>query len=471
MPLPWGMAMELRALILLPLCFPGLQGQTSEAQRRREGDTLYVQCPYELRSHDQALKYWCLQKDGGCQYLLQTYYEYERKTGDGRIQMRDNTTSKAVSITMTDLKAEDSGTYFCAYYYPRYIPIKMISLNVFKELLLWELDTLSVQCPAWCRRGRTVCTVQRKTSSRSAEKSLQDRALIQYNAQGTPTVTVQQLQSWDSGVYWCALGTERTTEVVLSVFKRTQQLTAQESGSVSVQCHYKVADYGAATKAWCKMEGEMCNVLVTSSSEPPAGNSTAREGVMLQDDSQQGIVTVTMGQLQPQDSGVYWCALQELSALARMEEITLSVSRALSPRGFPGTKRRSEDNLLGESSCSESTFLILSVVLLVLLLLALVTATALGVRHYRLLLRTGNRGAEDTRDRPEGTAQPGSTGRRGSSQDDSKGSEYINLDVQSLPSPEDPLYCNVEPSQAHRSPQCVEYAVIAFKQSPRSSRE
>ncbi|XP_014728071.1 PREDICTED: natural cytotoxicity triggering receptor 2 [Sturnus vulgaris] len=459
MPLPWGMAMELRALILLPLCFPGLQGQTSEAHRRREGDTLYIQCPYNLGIPDQALKYWCLQKNGECQELLRTYYEYEKKTWDGRIQMRANTTSKAVSITMADLKAEDSGTYFCAYYYTRYKRMKTISLNVFKELLLWELDTLRVQCPAWCQRGGTVCTVQRKTSSRSAEKSLQDRALIQYNDQGTPTVTVKQLQIWDSGVYWCALGTERTTEVVLSVFKRTQQLTAQESGSVSVQCHYKVADYGAATKAWCKMEGETCNVLVTSSSEPPEGNSTAREGVRLQDDSQQGIVTVTMGQLQPQDSGVYWCALQELSALSRMEEITLSVSRALSP----GTKRRSEDNLLGESSCSGSTFFILSVVLLVLLLLALVTVTALGVRHYRLLLRTGNRGAEGTRDRPEGTAQPGSTGRRGSS--------HINLDVQSLPSPEDPLYCNVEPSQAHRNPQCVEYAVIAFKQSPGSSRE
>ncbi|KAI1230985.1 hypothetical protein IHE44_0008424 [Lamprotornis superbus] len=380
MPLPWGMAMELRALILLPLCFPGLQGQTSEAQRRQEGDTLYIQCPYAPWTTDREKKYWCLLKDGGCQQLLQTYHEYERNSGDGRIQMRDNTTSKTVSITMTDLKAEDSGTYFCAYYYGGYIRLKTISLNVFKG---------------------------------------------------------------------------------------TQQLTAEESGSVSVRCHYKVADYGAVTKAWCKMEGEMCNVLVTTSSEPPAGNSTAREGVRMQDDSRQGIVTVTMEQLQPQDSGVYWCALQELSALSRMEEVTLSVSRG----GFPDTERKSQDTLLGESSCSEDTFLILSVVLLVLLLLALVTATALGVRHYRLLLRTGNREAEDTRDKPEGTAQPGSTGRRGSSQDDSKGSGYINLDVQSQPSPEDPLYCNVELSQAHRNPQCVEYAVIAFNQSPRNTRE
>ncbi|XP_062365328.1 polymeric immunoglobulin receptor-like [Cinclus cinclus] len=517
------MAMELRALILLPLCFPGLQGQTPEAQRRREGDTLHIQCSYAAWTTDQNTKYWCLWKDGKCQELVHTHYEYTQTSKDGRTQIKDDTTNKTVSITMTNLKADDSGRYFCAYhmYYNKYVPIRMISLNVFKELLMWELDTLSVQCPnrygmVWCQRRQTGCTVlvERPTSSRRTEiKPLQDRASIEYNAQGTLTVTMKKLQTRDSGVYWCALdsGLTRTSEVMLSVFKRTQRSTAKESGHISVQCHYKIADYRAVTKAWCKMEGEMCNVLVTSSSEPPAENGTAREGVRMQDDSQQGIVTVTMEQLQLQDSGVYWCALLELSGLSRVEEVTLSVSRdnvlmvgegmeeapghgraapgyslalaelgassaddergLLSPGGFPDNEKESQDTVLSELSSSENTFIILSVVLLILLLLSLVTSTALGVRYYKLLVRTGNREAEDMRDRPEDTAQPGSTGRRESSQDDSKGSGYINLDVQSHPILEDPLYCNVEPSQAHRNPQCVEYAVIAFNQSPGSGRE
>ncbi|XP_056367579.1 polymeric immunoglobulin receptor-like [Oenanthe melanoleuca] len=456
--------MELRALILLPLCFPGLQGQTSEVQRRREGGTLYIQCPYAQRATTQERKFWCLSKDGACQERVRTYNEWWQKSTDGRTQIRDDTTNRTVSITMTDLKAEDSGTYFCAYYTyqyvtPGYIQLRIISLNVFQELLRWELDTLWVQCPAWCRRGQ--CTVERKTSSsRSTTKSLQDRATIHYDGQGTPTVTVRQLQTRDSGVYWCALGSERTTEIVLSVHKRTQQRTAEESGTVSVQCHYRIADYASATKAWCRKEGETCRVLATTGSEPPAANGTARAGVTVRDDSQQGIVTVTMAQLQPQDSGVYWCALQERAALSRMEEITLSVSRALPPGGSPDTERKSQDILLGEPS--SSTFIIVTVVLFILLLLALITSTALGVRYYKLLARTGNREAEDTRDRPGGTAQPGSSGRRKSSQDDSQGSGYINLDVQSQPGPEDPLYCNVEPSQAARSPPGVEYALIAF---------
>lgn len=108
----------------------------------------------------------------------------------------------------------------------------------------------------------------------------------------------------------------------------TQQRTAEELGNVSVQCHYKVADYGKISKAWCKKEeGGTCNVLVTTSSGPPAEHSLAREGVSIQDDSQQGVVTVTMEQLRVQDSGVYWCALQELSGLSCIQEVTLDVSK------------------------------------------------------------------------------------------------------------------------------------------------
>ncbi|XP_041324210.1 polymeric immunoglobulin receptor-like [Pyrgilauda ruficollis] len=475
--------MELRALFLLPLCFPGLQSQTPEVQRRREGDTLYIQCPYAPWTTDQQIKYWCLPRgNGGCQEVLHTYLEDSIRSSDERIKIKDNRTSKTVSVTMADLKVENSGTYFCAIYssYNNYPRLKTISLIVFRELLRWELDTLTVQCPvgygmAWCR-GQTDCTgpARRQTSSKQSEtKSLQDRVTMQYNGQGALVVTMKNLKNQDSGVYWCALssGHTRKMEIVLSVFKRTQKLPAKESGNVTVQCHYKIADYQAVSKAWCKIkEGKMCNVLVTTRSESPAGNSTARGGVRIQDDTQQGIVTVTMEQLQVQDSGVYWCALQDGSDLLRMEEVTLSVSKALPPGGFPDSERRSQEILLGDS-CSGNTFLILSVVLLILLLLALLTSIALAVRYSRLLLRTGTREAEDTSDRAEGTAQPGSTGRRESSQDDSKGPAYINLDVQSHPNPEDSLYCNVELSQAPRNPQHVEYAVIAFSQSPRTGRE
>ncbi|NXO12854.1 CLM9 protein, partial [Oriolus oriolus] len=257
-----------------------LQGQTPDAERRREGDTLYVRCPYTAQIADQQIPiwYWCRLVGQTCQELAWTYSQQRLQSADRKITIEDDGTSKTVSVTVTDLKAEDSGTYFCAYRASGYVPLRTISLNVFR---------------------------------------------------------------------------------------------------------------GSSPKV---------------ASPPPAPALT----------------------LIPKE----------------------------------------------EAECSDmNSFLILSMVLLILLIVAVVTSITLCVKYSKLLERTGNREAEDTSDRAEGTAQPGSTGRRESSQDDSKGPAYINLDLQSQPSPEDPLYCNVEPSQAHRNPQDVEYAIIAFNQSPGSGRE
>ncbi|NXV62681.1 CLM7 protein, partial [Molothrus ater] len=256
-----------------------LHGQAPEAQRRREGDTLHIQCPYAASTTGQQIKYWCLSRGnrGNQEVLYVRSYEETKQSQDGRIKIKDNKANKTVSVTMTGLKAEDSGTYFCAAYYS------------------------------------------------------------------------------------CSYGYEKLKTISLMVFR-----------------------------------ADILGVL----------------------------------------------------------------------QGPRGSQPRSQ----ATSLCSGNTFLILSVVLLFLLLLALLTSTALAVRYYRLLLRTGTWGWECPRVFLF-FSQPGRTGRRESSQDGSKGPAYINLDVQSRASPEDPLYCNVEPSQAPRNPQHVEYAIIAFNQSPRTSRE
>ncbi|NXY21683.1 TRML2 protein, partial [Atrichornis clamosus] len=250
------------------LILTALQGQSPEGRRRREGDTLHLQCSYAAWVTDRQTKYWCLLRDGTCQELVQTSYQYRSQSKDGKMTMEGDTTNKTVSITMTDLKAEDSGTYFCAYYSSVYISLRSISLNVFGD------------------------------------------GLLHHPALVTPFL-----------------------------------------------------------------------------------------------------------------------------------------------------------------SCSSNvnTFIILSVVLLVLLVLALLTSVGLGVRQRKHLRRTGTSSWGCAKQGLPATAL-GSTGGRESSQDDSKGPAYINLDVQSHPGSEDPLYCNVEPSQAHRKPQNVEYAVIAFNQSPRNDR-
>ncbi|KGL95955.1 hypothetical protein N301_06633, partial [Charadrius vociferus] len=105
-------------------------------------------------------------------------------------------------------------------------------------------------------------------------------------------------------------------------------------------------------------------------------------------------------------------------------------------------------------------------VLSILFILALTSLITLCVRQHKQLKRRGNRQAEDTYDKPEDIAQLDSTEKMESPKHDSKDLTYVTLNFKSRLSPEDPLYCNVEPSQAYREPkdENVEYAIIALKQ-------
>ncbi|XP_072701056.1 polymeric immunoglobulin receptor-like isoform X1 [Ciconia boyciana] len=482
----------------------GLQAQAPDAEESRpEGSTLYIQCPYTAYTYDWPQKAWCRLRDGRWDPLVettyQTQYPYTSWARKGRVSIEDDPMNMTVSITMTNLQAEDSGTYSCAYYsYNQwYLPLKTISLNVFKELHKNELDSLSVQCKysamvrstgekVWCRRqGQDKCKVIMRNnypSTRRNSRALEGRVSIQDDTQKrTVTITMKKLQAQDTGVYWCAFPSYprfiRIMEVKLSVSKRTQQYTAEESGNVSVQCRYSAPDYGAVSKAWCK-EGasKECTVLVNTDLKPSGYLGTPQQGrVTIQDDTQQGTVTITMQQLQAQDSGVYWCALNERPHLLRITEVTLSVSEvsagtALS--GTAGTSQSTPSDNTPAPSLNVNAFIIPSGVLSILFILALISMITLCIRRRKQLKRRGTSQAEDTYDKSEDIAQFDSTERMESPKDDSKDLKYVTLNFKSQLSPEDPLYCNVEPNQTHRKPkdENVEYAVVAFKQLPTNDK-
>ncbi|NXH19159.1 TREM1 protein, partial [Bucco capensis] len=135
----------LEVLLLLLLCFPGLQAQAPEGEEIRwEGSTLVVHCPYTAMNEYEVWKAWCYLRDGKCQPIVEALhsqtsvipysYHYPARTmPKGRVLIEDN--PAGVTVTMTDLQAEDSGTYFCGYRNyrsPNYLQLRHISLNVVK---------------------------------------------------------------------------------------------------------------------------------------------------------------------------------------------------------------------------------------------------------------------------------------------------------------------------------------------------
>ncbi|XP_074019633.1 polymeric immunoglobulin receptor-like [Numenius arquata] len=611
--------MELRAFLLLPLCFPGLQAQTPNAEERRlEGSTLYIDCPYTAQTEYQQKKAWCRVRDDECEALVETTnptpYPYTNKATKGNVTIVDDCLYKSVSITMTNLQAEDSGTYSCAHRSNNnwYIPLRTISLTVFKELHKRESESLSVQCPYgtlghstvtkyWCRReNQTWCKEVARTDNPSTQnnsQALAGRTWIQDDTQNrTVTITMHNLQARDSGVYQCAFyrgsllipimefklsvsnglqaqtpnAEERRLEgstlyidcpytaqtgywqkkawcrmrdgkceplvettggppqypytnkatkgnvtivdnhqyrtvsitmtnlqaedsgtyscahrsnnnwyiplrtISLTVFK---ELHKRESESLSVQCPYGTLGHSTVTKYWCRRESQTwCKEVVRTSYPSTRSNSQALAGrTRIQDDTQNRTVTITMHNLQARDSGVYQCAFYRGSLLIPIMEFKLSVSNVSAQTTSSGTARPSQATPSGNSpppSSNVHTFRILSGILSILFILSLISSITLCVRQRKQLKRRSNRQAEDIYDKPEDTAQLDRTERTESPKNETEDLQYVTLNHKSQLSPEAPLYCNIEPSQAHTKPkdEDVEYAVVALKQLPTNEK-
>uniref|UniRef100_A0A8C3H617 Immunoglobulin V-set domain-containing protein n=1 Tax=Chrysemys picta bellii TaxID=8478 RepID=A0A8C3H617_CHRPI len=103
-----------------------------------------------------------------------------------------------------------------------------------------------------------------------------------------------------------------------------QEYDAMEGRSLSVQCPYNTQDYKEEKKAWCRSRVQNeCNVLVNTDHRYFTYQNSAQKGrARIHDDTQKGIVTITMEKLQVDNAGVY-----EPPRLYRIIEVKLAVAK------------------------------------------------------------------------------------------------------------------------------------------------
>ncbi|XP_048868298.1 polymeric immunoglobulin receptor-like isoform X12 [Brienomyrus brachyistius] len=125
------------------------------------------------------------------------------------------------------------------------------------------------------------------------------------------TVTINNLTAEDSDRYWCGVKRSGASDVGdrvnlsvtdgppgLSVDK--QEVMRVEGGSVSVQCRY---GNNNKPKTWCKIGG--------SCASEKSGGLDGRP-VLIRDDTENKVFSVTMSGLERKDTGWYWCAAGNL---------------------------------------------------------------------------------------------------------------------------------------------------------------
>lgn len=106
-----------------------------------EGGTASVSCPYLDKSIKQHEKYFCRGESPPVCLNLNTTVSTSQPV-HGRYALRDEPALGVFTLTITNLKAEDAGIYWCGEHYGQYFTSKIImevnnGENPLSSLLQW----------------------------------------------------------------------------------------------------------------------------------------------------------------------------------------------------------------------------------------------------------------------------------------------------------------------------------------------
>ncbi|KAB5535840.1 hypothetical protein PHYPO_G00122550 [Pangasianodon hypophthalmus] len=165
----------------------------------------------------------------------------------------------------------------------------------------------------WCYDAHSAysfCTIQAYANDTQGKVTVTD-----YPAESLFTVTMNNLQTGNTGSYWCVveiggiwdpdvkedLNITVKSDPDLSVME--SRVSGEEGGNITVQCFYSAA-YQNTQKQWCRFKDGRCNKVERTATSQ---NST----VHISDDGRRSF-SVQMSGLKKSDAGWYWCSAGDL---------------------------------------------------------------------------------------------------------------------------------------------------------------
>ncbi|KAI5608806.1 polymeric immunoglobulin receptor-like, partial [Silurus asotus] len=289
------------------------------------GASVTIPCPYD-KKYLHHKKYWCYHAAASYNYC--TIQAYANET-QGKVTVTDNPSESLFTVTMKDLQTGNTGTYWCAVEIEGithdvteylYITVKadvVISQSAYRQLSLQTGASVTIPCPYdrkyirhkkyWCYNYYslfTSCTIQAYANKTQRKVTVTDNP-----SESLFTVTMKDLQTGNTGAYWCAVEiegiTHDVTEYLYITVKAAPDLSVRESrvsgdegGSVTVQCLYSAA-YQKTQKKWCRFRDRSCNSVTRT-------DTSQRSAVHISDDGKRSF-SVQMSGLKKSDGGWCWC--------------------------------------------------------------------------------------------------------------------------------------------------------------------
>ncbi|XP_053342444.1 polymeric immunoglobulin receptor-like isoform X2 [Clarias gariepinus] len=194
----------------------------------------------------------------------------------------------------------------------------------------------------WCSgKYFNSCEIQAYTNQTTGKVTVTDNP-----TESLFTVTIHNLNTGDTGWYWCAVEIDRGTDISeylhitvkqdpdLSVNKSS--VIGKEGAIITIQCLYSTA-YRNTQKQWCRFKDRHCITFKTETSWDSR--------IQLSDDGRR-FLSVNMSRLKKSDAGWYWCSAGDLQVPVLIEVNNSSVSTNKANNGTAERKSESDDGMM-----------------------------------------------------------------------------------------------------------------------------
>ncbi|XP_029429100.1 polymeric immunoglobulin receptor-like [Rhinatrema bivittatum] len=191
---------------------------------------------------------------------------------------------------------------------------------------------------SWCRQiNEEACENVVETNGFNRGNEGRTSMTSSYERKGTTTITITELQAWDSGLYcwriWTGYAYEVREKILLLVLEGLDSQTGPEvafaapGGSVTLQCLYSQTQRWA--KVWCKQRSEgHCDWLFHSNGKTI---KQYMQRAAASDEQRKGRMSLTLRDLRLWDTGLYKCENSHQNIILKRILLLISEERAPAP--------------------------------------------------------------------------------------------------------------------------------------------
>ncbi|XDV16712.1 hypothetical protein PO909_016302, partial [Leuciscus waleckii] len=245
-----------------------------------EGGKVEIRCPYES-GYEEQNKYLCR---GECPVLNKDIpVESGSPAKDERFSLTDDRTTRIFTVTITDLRTEDQGKYWCG------VRTGLGTYDVYTEINL-EIKPVSVVSRVTGEHLNITCHYNSdlknkiKFFCKGSDPSLCETSAIKVSSEtnsngrfslrddesaGVFTVTITDLTLKDSGIYWCGAGETGLKSKWISV----TDLNINNDTSESESCKPTTTASDHMTKPATEDSESIRPVTSSTSSLPPSSST------------------------------------------------------------------------------------------------------------------------------------------------------------------------------------------------------